>query len=359
MSLENTRLPVTLLTGFLGAGKTTLLNALLNDASSGRVAVIVNEFGEAGLDNDLIEAVDDGVALMESGCLCCSLLGELSETVETLSTRRDKGELAFERIVIETTGMADPGPILQSLRLDPFLHHNTRLAGVVTVVDAVNGSATLDNHFEAVSQIASADLLVVSKEDLASAEDITALEQRMRALNPAAEMVRAERGAGVAAQIWRIQGQDPVAPAAPALPWVTGNASTNDPLSNLTGLATNPSSKPATLSPHDSRITTASIVINHPISPAIFKGFQLDLLSMRGDKLLRAKGIVFLEGDDKPIVFHAVQRSFDPAIPLENWSGDDRRSRIVLIARDVPQKRLQRDLAVLATRPVHQTTESI
>ena len=142
--MADPRVPVTLLTGFLGAGKTTLLNAVLSDNSAGRVAVIVNEFGEAGLDHDLIEESSEEIILMRSGCLCCSVRGDLSKTIADLFERRVQNEVAFERIVIETTGLADPGPILQTLLVDDFLAKNTRMDGVVTVVDAAHAAATLD-----------------------------------------------------------------------------------------------------------------------------------------------------------------------------------------------------------------------
>ena len=172
------RVPVTLLTGFLGSGKTTLLNAVLSDASSGPIAVIVNEFGDVGLDHDLIAEVSDEVLLMQSGCLCCSIRGDLAQTMTDLLERRTAGELAFERVLIETTGLANAGPILHTLLVNPVLAENTQMDGVVTVADAIHVCATLNALVEAVSQVALADLIVLSKTDLATAKQIAAAQYR-------------------------------------------------------------------------------------------------------------------------------------------------------------------------------------
>ncbi len=169
--MNDQRIPLTLLTGFLGAGKTTLLNEVLADASAGRVAVIVNEFGEAGLDHDLMEQSSEEVILMQSGCLCCSIRGDLSNTISSLVGRKNRKEIEFDRLLIETTGLADPGPITQTLLVDAILARTTVLDGIVTVADAANGPKTLDAQFEAVSQVAMADLIIVSKTDLITAAE--------------------------------------------------------------------------------------------------------------------------------------------------------------------------------------------
>ena len=242
------RIPVTLLTGFLGAGKTTLLNSVLSDASSGRIAVIVNEFGEAGLDHDLIEEVSEEIVLMQSGCLCCSVRGDLSKTVMELIQKRAKGSIQFERIVVETTGMADPCPILQTFSRDPYLVRNVRMDGVVTVVDAVNGQATMDAQFEAVSQVAMADLLILSKTDLVSSSKTTALSERLRSANPTAEILLPKVDDFSPSELWGLTGLRETASQAQALAWTTPQAA--DPFANLSGL----SSKPVSVleaRPHD------------------------------------------------------------------------------------------------------------
>lgn len=346
--MKDSPIPVTLLTGFLGAGKTTLLNRLLSDASSGRIAVIVNEFGEAGLDHDLIETSSEDVILMQSGCLCCTVRGDLSRTVAGLFERRAAGAFDFDKVVIETTGLADPGPILQTMLVDPFLARNVRMDGVVTLADAANGPATLDAQFEAVSQAAMADLIVLSKTDLVPPEQIIMFEERLRGLNPSARILHSVKGNGLGGQLWGLSGLRHGAAPADVLAWTTGRAEPADPLANLSGFAPGArAAEPASFSPHDTRIGTASIILEDPLKDADFDRWLDTLIALRGSDILRVKGIVFLEGIEAPFAFHGVQHIFDPPVPIRDWPGGDRRSRIVVIARDISRPELQRSFDML------------
>lgn len=347
------QVPVTLLTGFLGAGKTTLLNAVLTNASGPKIAVLVNEFGEIGLDHDLIAAVDDDIVLMQSGCLCCSIRGDLSRTLQDLITRKQQERATFDRVVIETTGLADPGPILQTFVADPYLAKNFRIDGVVTVVDAATGPDTLNTQFEAVSQVAMADLLVLSKTDLVSESDRRAFEQRLRSLNQTADILKADRGVVPVASLWDLSGMCPQKSDVQALAWLTPT-STSDPLDNLSGFAF--SGAPAAVPhKHDARIGSASITLHDPIPARAFDLWLDTLIMLRGPDILRVKGIVHLEDIETPFVFHGVQHLFDPPVPLHDWQGNDRQSKIVVIARDMTHAELVYSLEVLRA---HQHSET-
>lgn len=342
------RVPVTLLTGFLGAGKTTLLNAVLSDASAGRVAVIVNEFGEAGLDHDLIETSEDEVVLMQSGCVCCSVRGELVQTVAGLLARRMNGEFDFERIVIETTGLADPGPVLQTMQADPTLAKNIRCDGVVTVVDAANGDRTLDGQFEAVSQVALADLIVLSKTDLVGPEQFVQFEERLRGLNPRVRIVHAVRGAGIAQKIWGLSAMRAEASHKTVLDWTTGKGNKATGLDNLSGFApVTPRTGPAFGLSHDQRISSVSIELDEPLEDKVFDTWLDTLVRRRSQNILRIKGLVFLKGIELPFVFHGVQSVFDTPVQLKEWPKEDRKSRIVVIGRDLSESKIRRSFKML------------
>ncbi len=359
-STDELRVPVTLLTGFLGAGKTTLLNQVLSDSSSGPIAVIVNEFGEAGLDHDLIETVDGDVMLISSGCLCCSIRGDLSDTFVKLLARKDEGILNFDRVVIETTGLADPGPILQTLLVDSYLGRSTRMDGVVTVVDAVNGPATLDAQFEAVSQVAMADLIVLSKTDLVSEASTAAVTERLRALNPTADIIRPSDREFAPKSLWNLTSLREDARQQDALSWTTPKVA-DDPLGNLSGLKPSSAMSPVTTSEfrrHDTDIASISIVLDEALDDDVFDRWFDTLIAYKGQDILRVKGILFLDGIDTPFAFHGVQHIFDPPVPLKNWTGEDRRTRIVLIGRNLERSEIQRSLDLLRKTQPTQTQHS-
>ena len=348
--MEDKRVPLTLLTGFLGAGKTTLLNTVLEDTSAGRVAVIVNEFGEAGLDHDLIEQSSEEIILMQSGCLCCSIRGDLSKTISSLIGRKNRKEIEFDRLLIETTGLADPGPITQTLLVDSILARTTVLDGIVTVADAANGPKTLDAQFEAASQVAMADLIIVSKTDLIKEAEAKSFQSRLRTLNPSAKLIESNKGRGTSKHLWNLNALKPKSTKPEVVKWTLGEAPKLDPLENISGFA--PAQKLSLpTSNHDSRIGSASIVLDSPIKDTTFDLWLDTLIAMRGKDILRVKGIAFIEGVEKPFVFHGVQDIFDPPVLLEDWPGDDTQTRIVIIGRDLSESQLQRSFDMLRAPP--------
>lgn len=350
-------IPVTLLTGFLGAGKTTVLNHLLNDPKAGKIAVIVNEFGDAGLDHDLIEATAEEVVLMAAGCICCSIRGDLSRTLLSLLARRNSGELAFDRVVIETTGLADPGPVYHTLLVEPEVAKAFVLDGIVTVVDSVLGANTLVRHMEAQAQVAMADQLIVTKRDLATRADMRALYRQLDQLNPTATRYEANRGA-VPLHAFIGLGIGKTPSLSDALQWLSQPTygGPEDPLAGLSGLSvsnTLPVLDFGASSHHarDNRIATASIAIERPIPPSVFDFWLDTLIALRGKDILRMKGIVHLEDVPTPFVFHGVQHIFEPPVPLKGWPAGDSTSRVVLIARDLTQEELHHSLRTLLMRP--------
>ncbi|WP_421907385.1 CobW family GTP-binding protein [Mameliella sp.] len=358
MEFEDTRVPVTLLTGFLGAGKTTLLNRLIRDPEAGRVAVIMNEFGDVGLDHDLIEEATEETILMQSGCLCCTIRGDLLKTLGKLIARRDRGDLAFDRVVIETTGIADPGPILHSLIVDRIVGPHFRMDGVVTLADAAMGPRTLDTQFEAVHQIAMADVIILSKTDLITPAEVQRFEARLASINRSVRCVHADHGRVPTGTLFGLSAMRGGVTSSDVSSWLGMAEETPDPLAGLSGFptkaspsATLPISAAGAHGAHDHRICSASIEVNDPIPSSIFDFWLDTLIALKGPDILRMKGIVHVEGMNWPFVFHGVQHIFDAPVPLKSWSGKDTTSRVVVIARDIEESDLMANLETLRVHP--------
>ena len=333
--------PVTVMTGFLGAGKTTLLNRLLKDPLLSDSIVIVNEFGEIGLDHLFIETRDDGMILMASGCLCCTIRGDLVDTLDDLMKKRDTGKIShFQRIVIETTGLADPAPILQSLLSHPYLAARYALDGVVTLVDAANGSSTLDHHMEAVKQAAVADRIVLTKSDLV--DDPSALIKRLLALNPAAPVLDAMKGDATASTLIGT-GPFNIASKIPDVArWLNAEAYHDDhhhPDHHHDHNHDGPEGRNAhDVNRHDAHIRAFCLTTDDAIPSSAFDMFLSLLRSAHGEKMLRMKGIVKLaETPERPIILHGVQHVFHPPIALAGWPDADHRTRLVFITKDLEQ----------------------
>lgn len=324
------RIPVHVLTGFLGSGKTTLLRHILRSPDFADCAVLVNEFGEIGLDHHLIAEVHGDVLLMQSGCVCCTIRGDMAQSIRDLYARLERGELTFARLVVETTGLADPTPILGTVMHEPQIRHHFRLGGVIATVDAVNGATHLDRQPESVKQAAVADRIVITKTDIAPAEAVDALEARIARLNPAAERWRsanappgaatllAEVAAGstrAAAMVGRFLAEAVDAP---------GRSDANR---------------------HDGRIHAFTLAFDTRVDWNVFAIWFTLLLHAHGADVLRVKGLLRVADAIGPVVVNAVQHLVHPPVHLDAWPQDWQQSRLVFIVRGIAREAIERSFA--------------
>jgi G3E family GTPase len=327
--------PVNLITGFLGSGKTTLLQRLLRDPALADTAVLINEFGEVGLDHHLLERIDDTMVLLQSGCLCCTIRGELSQAIKDLHSKRERGMIpAFRRLVVESTGLADPFPILSTIQADPVLKHHFRLGNVIVTVDAVNGAGQLARQPESVKQVAVADRLVLTKTDLADAPTVEALMALLRQLNPAAPLWRAAEGALdaealISHDLFALGGR-----SAAARRRFAGEVS-----------AAPHDHHAHDRSRHSDSIHTFSLVFDRPLDWTMFGIWLTMLLNRHGTAVLRVKGILNVAGAATPVAVHGVQHLVHPPIHMAAWPDADRRSRLVFIVDGLDRSAIERSLS--------------
>jgi len=308
------QVPVTVLTGYLGAGKTTLLNRILSEQHGKKYAVVINEFGELGVDNDLVVDTDEEVFEMNNGCICCTVRGDLIRIVGGLMKRRDK----FDGIIIETTGLANPAPVAQTFFVDDGVKARTRLDAIVTVVDAKHLPARLADSTEAAEQIAFADVIILNKMDLVTPEEAAEVEQLIRQINRFAVIHRTERASLPIADVLD-QGAFDLQRVLESHPDFLGDDEHE----------------------HNEDVSSMSFEVDKPLDPERFNAWIGDLLAQKGQDLLRTKGILSYDGDDRRFAFQAVHMIADGDF-IGPWKGEERKSRIVFIGRNLNRPQLRR-----------------
>lgn len=330
--------PVHLITGFLGSGKTTLLQRLLRDPALANTAVLINEFGEVGLDHQLLERIDETMVLLQSGCLCCTIRGELSDAIRALHERREAGAIpAFQRLVIESTGLADPFPILSTLQADPVLKHHFRLGNVITTIDAVNAGGQFDRQPESVKQVAVADCLMLTKAEMAEADSVAALTARIRQINPAAPLWQTSDR--IDAESLLAHGPFEATSKADAMRLWTGHG------------ANGAHAHHQNRNRHGDDIRAFCMVFDQALDWTVFGVWLTMLLHCHGTAILRVKGILDVAGTSPPVAVHGVQHLVHPPTHMAAWPDATRNSRLVFIVKGLEPALIERSLRAFTGVP--------
>ncbi|MGI9452709.1 MAG: CobW family GTP-binding protein [Geminicoccaceae bacterium] len=324
--------PVNIITGFLGSGKTTLLQRLLASPKLANTAVLINEFGEVSLDHLLLDVVDQETVILESGCVCCTIRGDLADAIRELHSKRERGIIpTFDRLAIETTGLADPAPIVSTLLAEPVIRNHFRLGNIITTIDAVNAALHLGNNDESVKQAAIADRLVLTKSDLADAKTVDAARQALADVNGSATVIDAQDDRFDPDDLMASDIYDAEANAAEARRWLEHHRHVDHAHDHR--------------SQHGEDIETFSLIVDQPIDWTAFGIWLTMLLHRHGEQVLRVKGILNVEGQATPVMIHGVQHVVHPPAHLEAWPDDDHRSRIVFILRGLDTALIKRSLS--------------
>lgn len=351
--MADSKIPLTILTGFLGAGKTTLLNHFLGSQVATDIAVIVNEFGETGIDHLLIEQADEGIIELSDGCLCCTIRGDLTDTLAGLIDRLQTGKIhRLRHVIIETTGLADPAPILQALMGHPVMLQAFHIHNVLTIVDSIHGMATLENHKESRHQAALADRLVLSKTDINPDEEkINRLKQRLAHLNPTADIITVAEATAMGEALFTGALFNPDQKSADINRWLATEADHNHHHHEHTRHRHD-------VNRHSDTIRALSLTHNQPIETGIFQAFIELLQAKHGSQILRMKGLVeTTDKSDRPLVIHGVQGMFYPPARLAHWPDGIRQTRLVIIAENLAAEEVQRLFDAFMNRPASDTAD--
>ncbi|MEP3225636.1 MAG: GTP-binding protein [Parasphingorhabdus sp.] len=362
--MSDSRCPVTLLTGFLGSGKTTLLNQLMPLPQMAKALIIINEFGSIGIDHDLVahSNEDDTIVEMANGCLCCTIKGDLQKTLLEAPWRFARhGERWFDRVLIETTGLADPAPIIHTVMVDDKLKSIYRLDSVIALVDGYNGNGTLDAQIEAVKQVAVADQLLISKTDIAAVETVAGLKTRLSGLNPAAPIHSLPADTEQLGHLFEGPTFNPKLKQKNVTEWLAAEAYQEKDKHHHDhhSHGEHEHDHSHDVNRHDDRIRSVCLTIDTPLPAKVFDSWLEMLVTFNGVNVLRVKGIINLAELDKPIVIHGVQHIWHPPEILENWPSEDRRSRIVFILRDLEETELRDMLAFVKDKSAGSIVEGL
>lgn len=346
MTDTDKRIPVTLLTGFLGAGKTTLLNTLLWQKAFEDAAVFINEFGEVGVDHLLVEKIDEEVLLLDSGCICCSMRGDLPKALRDLFNRAQRKQIPVpKRVIIETTGIADPAPVIYTLLSDHYTAERFRLDGVVTVIAATHGVDQIESNTEALKQVVMADRLVISKCDLADASQLEQLSIRLASLNPTAPQLQSSKGSIAAADIIDIGFYDATSKSPDVAAWLAEAKVSEQASLRRLSYGNHAPAVPV----HNSEVESFVITFDAPLAWGGVSTTLDTLLQGHGEQILRIKGLVNIQNEPGPRIVQCVQHTRYPSVRLPEWPDDpayaDRKSRLVFITRNLSEARLRDSLA--------------